>query len=365
MATRRARRMAAALGIVFAIGMVTPAAGADPAFVVVATGFHSPRGLSFAPNGRLYVGEAGLAGGTPETGTQPGFGLTSSISVIRHPMSSHPTVRTVVTGLPSAGDTEGVIGVDGVSAASNGKIYAIIGLSNEGTGIPNRWLGRLINVEPDGDKERVANVGRYEYGWTSRHASLSPRDFPDSNPYGVLATGGRVFVVDAGANTLNEVRDGRTRVLAFFPDNALADSTPTCVTKGPDGALYIGTLALADFFANGPSSIVYRVDLHQTRPSSLNRVLHVATVWATGLAPITGCAFGPNGNFYASEFIAGFGPTGPFGEVVRIPFAHPDVHVALTGGTLRFPGGIAVDTHGHVFVANKSTDANGEVVRLK
>ncbi len=364
MLSRRAPRLAAVLGLVLAIGMVAPAAGADPAFVVIASGFHSPRGLTLAPNGRLYVGEAGLAGGTPATGTQPGFGFSSSISVIRHPLWNHPTVRTLVAGLPSAGDTEGVIGVDGVSAARNGSIYAIIGLSNEGTGLPGA-LGRLIRVEPDGDKERVGNVGRYDYGWTSRHASLSPRDFPDANPYGVLATGGRVFVVDAGANTLDEVRDGRTRVLAFFPDNALADSTPTCVTKGPDGALYIGTLAFADFFANGPSSIVYRVDLADTKPSSLNRVLHVATVWATGLAPITGCAFGPHGNFYASEFIAGFGATGPFGEVVRIPFAHPDVHVALTGGTLSFPGGIAVDRHGHVFVVNKSTDDNGEVVLLK
>ena len=127
--------------------------------------------------------------------------------------------------------------------------------------------------------------------------NLAPRDFPDANPYGILAKPGRIYVTDAGANTLNIVRpNGSIEIVAYFPNNRIADSTPTCVAEGPDGALYIGTLALADSLVFGPSGIVYRVDPSQLDPNNLSTVLNVAKPWATGLWPINGCAFGPDGS---------------------------------------------------------------------
>jgi sugar lactone lactonase YvrE len=213
----------------------------------------------------------------------------------------------------------------------------------------------------------LANVGDFDYEWSTRHQDLAPNDFQpgDSNPYGVLAVAGGAYVVDAGTNTLDWVgRDGRIRILAYLPNNAIADATPTCVTSGPDGALYIGTLALRDSFASGPSAKVYRVDPSQTDPDDLSTITSVATVWADGLMPITGCAFGRDGTLYAAQFIAGFGPQGPFGDVVAIPFSHPDQHTLLTNGALSFPGGVAVGPDGHVYVSNMSTSAAGQVVRL-
>jgi hypothetical protein len=356
-------------GSLLASVAATSVAAADPPFTVVADGLHNPRGLAFGPGGVLYVAEAGLAGGNEHDGIQPGYGMNGSIAAIRGAGTSTPTVRTVISGLPSLGETENgdvsVVGVDGLSVRGNGNILGIIALSREGTGIPNPLLGELIKVTPSGSMKRIANVGSFNWAWSTRHADLSPRDFPDSNPYGVLAAPGRTYVVDAGTNTLNVVlRNRRIKTLAFFPDNALADSTPTCVTKGPDGALYVGTLALQDSFAGGPSAKVYRVDLSQTDPNSMSTILGVATVWADGLWPIAGCTFGPDGTFYGSELIAGFGPTGPVGDVVAIPFAHPDQHAQLTGGALSFPGGVAVGPDGHVYVSNMSTSAAGQVVRL-
>jgi hypothetical protein len=115
--------------------------------------------------------------------------------------------------------------------------------------------------EPGGQIRDIANVGNFDFDWTNDHFNLAPRDFPDANPYAVLALPDRLYVADAGANTLNLVRpNGSDQILAYFPNNVIADATPTCIAKGPDGALYIGTLALVDSLVFGPSAIVYRVD---------------------------------------------------------------------------------------------------------
>ena len=76
----------------------------------------------------------------------------------------------------------------------------------------------------------------------------------------MLAVPGGVYVADASTNTLNFVKsNGHISILVYFPDNPIRDSTPTCIAKGPEGALYVGTLSFVDSFAQ-PSAIVYRVD---------------------------------------------------------------------------------------------------------
>ena len=194
---------------------------------------------------------------------------------------------------------------------------------------------------------------------------LAPRDFPDSNPYGVLALANNLYVADAATNTLDLVNpDGSISILAYFPNNAIADATPTCIAQGPDGALYIGTLALVDSLVFGPSAKVYRVVPSETNPNDFNTVLNVATLWTSNLWPINGCAFGPDGSFYVSELITGPGFAG--GDVVKIPFATPAVHTSLTNDGLTFPAGVAVGPDGSVYVANGTTGApdKGQGVRL-
>jgi len=323
---------------------------------VVVDGLHSPRGLAFGPGNILYVANAGDAD------------HAGSIIQIINSQSQHPTYRTLITGQVTAGDEGEFIGLSGISVLGRGTnqgIYAIFGLAPQITG--NETFGSLIRVGAGGSTETLANVGAADFDWTALNPD--PKEpLPDSNPYGVLAIPGHVYVANAGANTLDEVlADGTVRQLVYFPDEIIRDAIPTCVAQGPDGLLYVGTLALVDSFSLGPSAKVWRIDPSLADPD------HPAdspkTLWASGLWPINGCTFGPDGNFYASQLFtnpnwpADFG--NPQGDVVRIPFSDPTTHDFLTGGALSFAGGVAVGPNGDVFVADGTAFVeNGRVLRI-
>jgi hypothetical protein len=319
-------------------------------FTVIAGGLVSPRGLTWGPGGKLLVAQAGNGG------------TSGKITEITRPDTATPTVRDIVTGFTSVGSPGQFVGVDGISALGNGTIYVIMASSNAADHLPQ--LGHLFKANVGGQIRDITDVGDFDYQWAADHVNLAPRDFPDANPYGVLALPSRVYVVDAGANTLNLVRpNGSDQILAFFPNNVLADSTPTCVAQGPDGALYIGTLALVDSIVFGRKAIVYRVDPNEVDPDDLTTVLTVATPWATGLWPINGCAFGPDGTFYASQLFTA--PNFSRGDVVKIPFGNPASHTFLTGGALFAPAGVAVGPDGSIYVSNVGSFApDGQVVRL-
>jgi hypothetical protein len=383
-------------------------AAAQPQLTTVATGLNNPRGLTFGPGGRLYVAEAGLGAGNGSGGAAEGVGYTGSISEIQGVQSGHPTLRRIVTGLPSSAfDPEDVVGPDGISALGNGDIFAIMAFSASGIGSehPGEFIspalaaqfGQLLKISQSGNWKKDADVGDFSYAWTSQHQNdpWAPEgQFPDANPYAVLALPGREYVIDAGANTLNEVRpDGSVRIIAFFPNPQLpavpggppaitiSDAVPTCVGLGPDGRLYVGTLAFGANFARfdstappfwatlPPQSKIYRVD-----PNRTNIFLTEADVWAAGLNPITGCGFAPGG-FYATEFItqaSGYNT----GDVVRIAMnsdGSAGARSELGAGALVLPNGFAAGPDGSIYVSNFSVfpgipqnpgDPVGEVVRV-
>src|SRR5260370_1492703 len=339
--------------VLFILLMIAPAIASGP-FTVVVDGLQGPRGLTFGPGGRLYVAEAGCGGAT----------ATGKITELRYPWLANPAVHDVVAGLISVGDQEGgSVSAAGLSTIGNGPVYAAMELSNAATGFPSR-LGHLLKVSQGGQIRDVSNVGDFDYAWTIVHQDLAPRDFPDSNPYGVLALSDHLYVANAASNTLDLVHpDGTEEILAYFPNNAIADATPTCIAQGPYGALYIGTLALMDSIVSCRCAIAYRVDPSQADPNNMGTVLGLATPWATGLWPINGCAFGPDGSFYASQLITSSNFSG--GDVVKIPFDTPSVHTSLTSSTLAFPAGVAVGPDGNVYVSNGGAFVpQGQVVRL-
>jgi hypothetical protein len=313
-------------------------------YTVVVGGLHSPRGLTFAPGGRLYVAEAGGVAGH-----------ASAIDEVVNWATDHATLRTVVRGLPS---TEGNVGADGISAQGNGDIFAIIAESEQAEG---PGFGHLIKVNTAGQVRDVADVGDVDYAFTGNHPELDPdHQFPDANPYGVLALPGHIYVADAGANTLDEVSpSGRVTILAYFANPPISDAVPTTVAQGPDGALYIGTLALAESQANGPSAKIYRIEIGELSGATVP-VIGAEHEWATGFSPIQNMAFGPDGSLYVSEdFVQGI-----LGDIVKIPFNDPATRISLTGATLPFPGGVAVASDGTVYAVGWAVSPLGFVARL-
>ena len=371
------------LGLGATLGLVTPsAAGAQTRsqhekVTVVASHLNNPRGLSPAPGGGLYLAEAGSGGKVCVKGGEQGttcIGRTGSFDLV----TKHG-VKHLVTGLISGSGPGGVAAEGPVSVSRGpwGKLYGQFGLSTHEVppkgAIPAGLraaalaeLGRLVQVTPHSIRS-LSDVGDQDWTWTSTRVHLAPKDFPDANPNAVLYSHGHVYVVDAGANLLVDVqRNGTAKVLAFFgvPKGSQSDSVPTCLTRGPDGALYVGEL-LGGQYAPGHARIWRVVPGHAPR------------VWATGLSTVQGCGFGRDGAFYATEFQVGGlneGPTAnPAGDVVRIDRWGHRTHLGV--GKLFYPSGFAAGSDGAIYVSNcsiapasgmgpKLCSAGGQVVRI-
>jgi hypothetical protein len=344
----------------------------------VATGLDNPRDLAFGPGGKLYLAEAGhgadpgskecIPGGGP-AGEEACVGFSSGISRI-DASGAHRVLSGIVSIAEASGF--GATGVDGVSLLGNGDLLGIV--TGSANGVPpeagnflsaatieraKTQIGRLLKANPSGHYKVVADVGGFDFQWTGEHKSLVPEQFPDANPYAVLAAPSTNWVIDAAANTLDRVSsNGSTSVVAFFPNPPVSDAVPTCIDRGPDGAFYVGELTGA---GNSPGvGIVWRVVPGQE-----------PTEWASGLTSVTGCGFGADGQFYAVEFsnknlIEAEPGTG---EVVLVP-PHSTSPTAIVEH-LSFPGGFAAGSDGSLYVSNWSIapgnsggGPTGEVIRI-
>ena len=329
--------------------VASPNSGSKATVTTVVSGLDNPRDLAFATDGKLYVAEAGHGGKTCVGTTCVGF--TSGISRVNIARSS---AKRVVSGFVSVAnpDGSGATGLDGISILGE-RIFGI--QSGSSLSVPpgvfpaplearaKRQLGRLIVANDQGWWKTIANVGDHDFRWTGKHKNLVPGQFPDANPYGVLELPGSRWVVDAGANTLDRVGPGGwVKVVAFFPNPPSSDAVPTCVDRGPDKALYIGELTGG---GNVPgASVVWRYAPGSGR----------LTEWAQGLTAVTGCGFGRNGKFYATEFSSlGLDHASPgTGRVVLVP-AHSTKPITVVDG-LSFPGGFAAGRDGSLYVSNWS-----------
>jgi hypothetical protein len=362
------RLVAGVTGAACAGSLLASVAWGQARVTVLASGLDNPRALAVTSSGALYVVEAGHGGAECTAGTATSapwcLGFTSAITRIT---PSGP--QRILTGLISEAGSDGTAatGLDGL-AAHAGTLYAVeaessdvvpTSLSPSTVAGAQAQMGRLIEAAPTGAWQAVADVGNFDYQWAGAHQSLVPSQFPDANPNAVLVASHAMWVIDAGANTLDKVTaDGTIKVVAFFPNPAKADAVPTCIAQGRDGAFYVGELT---GFGNPPgSAVVWRV-----RPG------HPPTKWAAGLTTVTGCGFDRHGHFYAVEYSTrGLNNAAPgSGALVKVP---PHSHrPTLVAGGLSFPFGFAAGADGALYVSNWSTmpasspsGQTGQVVRI-
>jgi hypothetical protein len=196
---------------------------------------HHPRGLAVTEDGALLVADAGNG---RILRVVPGIGN----EVLRD-------------GLPvtwdggPGGDT--VIGVSGLHVAGADLLYVV------GEFRGDRFR-RAYRLSPAAGPVALTNVGE---------------ELPVDglvNPYDVVALDGEVYISDAGANAVFRVLDdGGVALYARLPRISVSsldtdrttDPVPTGLAAGPDGAIYLATLAGAPY-APGSAAIYRLADLN-------------------------------------------------------------------------------------------------------
>lgn len=368
------RTTALAVGVAAALGLAGNAPAQDCTTAVpglacerVMSGLANPRGMAFAPNGALYVAEAGRGGpdGPRCSDHIPNehrcYGATGAVS--RYWRGEQ---ERVAEGLPSqaivtatsAGTLAG--GPQGIGFLGTGGLHVVLGLGG-GPAVLEKYgdplMGTLVHLHGSNlDRVRVVgDIALYEFDENPGSG------FPDSNPFGVLIEPRGKLVVDAGGNTLLRVRNnGLIDTLAVFPPRPnplpfgprMVESVPTSVARGPDGELYVGELTGVPFppgFAN-----VYRV-LPDQPPQ----------VYCTGFKTIMSIAFARDGSLYVVEHASG----GPFfppnsGRLLRVGPAPACAPTVVLSGLDR-PTAVVIGPDDAIYVTNHGGSPDqGEVLKV-
>jgi sugar lactone lactonase YvrE len=333
------KRVATAAAVTALSAAAVPAANAATV-ETVATGLDNPRSVAVAPDGSVYVANAGRGGKQCQGKGEDAMCLGTTGRIVR--VAPNGSKSTVARGMVSAAGPGGpfAIGLHGVSVAPDGAVFGLTGSSTpqDIKSFPppvKSRVGRLFSVS-GGAFSAVARVDRLEH----RRNLDGVKGDRNSNPYAVLAlAANHQIVVDAGANAVLEVRDGEVELLALIPRRGKTQAVPTSIAQGPDGAYYVGQLAGE---GRKGKARVWRVPAEGG----------TATVYRSGFTAITGVAFGPDGSLYVTEFAHNFEKLN--GRLVRVSPDGSSRSVLAGGKKLRAPTGAAVDSTGAVYVSNFS-----------
>jgi hypothetical protein len=222
-----------------------------PSVKTYATGLTSPRGLTFGPDGRLYVAEAGVGGEltpTNEPGCPADINIYSPYTagysgrVIR--VRANGKKEVVADNLPSMTDNTGAnYGPTDVAFIGN-TLYVLIEMGGCSHGMPDD-LPAILRVNRDGSTTNVANLNAW-------HAANPPNFIKDTNPattdqepggvfHSMIAIGKYLYVVETNRGFLLRV-DPRSGVITKLYDMSIdnREHNPIVMTER-GGKFFVGT----------------------------------------------------------------------------------------------------------------------------
>lgn len=358
-------------------------------FTVLADGLDNPKGLSFDPEGILYITEAGTGGSGASIPSPSGqgdlyYGISGAIVKIEN-----GTAKRILTGLPSVAfpDGTGAAGPHDIKFDATGKPYVLLGYAANpalrDTALGDTDLGKII--APDFNTNSwttVADIANYELTHNPDGSEVV------SNPLALLIDGDEIVVVDAGANDVLSVgTDGsHLQAIAVLPKQTVTNpifpgsnsqnfdkghvpppsayrdalpsqiaiqSVPTSVAKGPDGAYYVTTFTGFPF-PEGEAKI-YRVDADGQ-----------LTVYADGFTQLIDLAFDAQGNLYVLQHMNSSGWKGkPEGSLIKI--GHDGSHTTvLSADGLELPSALTIGPDNALYLINRGgVPGKGQVIRIE
>jgi hypothetical protein len=298
---RKRRSVVVAAAAALAVSTQLPATSADagvaaaPAPTVLARHLVAPLSLAVTPDGVSFVSQNF---GGPVVRIEPG----------------HRT--RVVTSAPAAE-------LGGLSRRGSTLTFTVTGQSTA------EVAASSVKTIKNGEVQRIGNLGRaetnrnpdadVEYGFVDidqECADQLPAEFGpathtgviESHPYASSTLGDTTYVADAAANVIWSVADHKVKVLSLLPplpaemdpgtaaqfglpectigQTYLAEPVPTDVEVGPDGLLYVTTLA-GELPGAGA---VFSIDPSDGATEQVSG----------GLFAATGLAIAPNGDKYVA-----------------------------------------------------------------